>query len=67
MDLTPWYEGGTQDRAGVARQVDEALRSSGFLLITGHRVPAAVRAQTAPRPGAGWARRNSPANRSAIP
>ncbi len=45
-DLTPWYEGGTQDRAGVARQVDEALRSSGFLLITGHRVPAAMRAQT---------------------
>ena len=30
----------------VARQVDEALGSSGFLLITGHRVPAAARAQT---------------------
>ena len=26
--------------------MDEALRSSGFLLITGHRVPAAARAQT---------------------
>ncbi len=46
IDLMPWYEGGTQDRAGVARQVDEALRSSGFLLITGHRVPAGARART---------------------
>ncbi len=46
IDLTPWFEGGPEDRAGVARQVDEALRSSGFLLITGHRVPGTARAQT---------------------
>jgi len=46
IDLTPWFAGAPRDRAGVARQVDEALRSSGFLLITGHRVPGAVRAQT---------------------
>ena len=46
IDLAPWFDGGPPDRAGVARQVDEALRSSGFLLITGHRVPAAVRART---------------------
>jgi isopenicillin N synthase-like dioxygenase len=46
IDLTPWFDGGAEDRAGVARQVDAALRTSGFLLITGHRVPAAVRAQT---------------------
>ena len=46
IDLAPWFDGGPQDRAWVARHVDEALRSSGFLLITGHRVPAAARAQT---------------------
>ena len=46
IDLAPWFDGGPGDRSGVARQVDEALRSSGFLLITGHRVPAGVRAQT---------------------
>jgi isopenicillin N synthase-like dioxygenase len=46
IDLTPWFDGGSQDRAGVARQVDEALRSSGFLLIPGHRVPGEVQAQT---------------------
>lgn len=46
IDLTPWFEGGPEDRAGVAGQVDEALRSSGFLLITGHRVPRTARART---------------------
>jgi isopenicillin N synthase-like dioxygenase len=46
IDLTDWFDGAAADRAAVARQVDEALRASGFLLITGHRVPAELRAQT---------------------
>ena len=43
IDLTPWFHGSAQDRARVAAQVDEALREIGFLLITGHEVPAAMR------------------------
>jgi isopenicillin N synthase-like dioxygenase len=46
IDLAPWRDGDTGDRAAVARQVDEALRTSGFLLITGHRVPADLRMRT---------------------
>ena len=46
IDLTPWFEGGPADRAAVAQQVDQALRTSGFLLITGHGVPAETRART---------------------
>ena len=46
IDLTPWFRGGAADRADVARQVDQALRTSGFLLITGHGVPPGVRART---------------------
>jgi isopenicillin N synthase-like dioxygenase len=46
IDLTAWFDGGNGARAAVARQVDEALRTSGFLLITGHRVPGELRAQT---------------------
>jgi isopenicillin N synthase-like dioxygenase len=45
IDLAPWRAGGTRDRAAVARQVDEALRTSGFLLITGHGVPGDLRAR----------------------
>ncbi|MFI5957071.1 isopenicillin N synthase family dioxygenase [Cryptosporangium sp. NPDC051539] len=32
------------DRASVARRVDEALQRSGFMLVTGHGVPAELRA-----------------------
>jgi isopenicillin N synthase-like dioxygenase len=46
IDLSAWYDGGPGDRAAVAREVDEALRTSGFLLVTGHRVPAGLRAST---------------------
>jgi isopenicillin N synthase-like dioxygenase len=46
IDLAAWFDGDRGDRAAVARQVDQALRTSGFLLITGHRVPADVRART---------------------
>jgi len=48
--LTPWFAGAPRDRAGVAPEVDEALRSSGFLLITGHRVPGRCARRPAPRP-----------------
>lgn len=46
IDLTAWFDGDADDRAAVAGQVDEALRTSGFLLIVGHGIPAAVRAQS---------------------
>ena len=40
IDLTPFHEGGGAGRAEVARQIDEACRDTGFLLLTGHGVPA---------------------------
>jgi isopenicillin N synthase-like dioxygenase len=46
IDLAPWFAGNTRDRAAVAAAVDDALRTSGFLLITGHGVPAGLSAQT---------------------
>src|SRR5262249_23613702 len=46
VDLAPWFEGSQVGRAQVARQVDEALRVSGFMLITGHGVADGLRAQT---------------------
>ncbi|MEJ2888542.1 isopenicillin N synthase family dioxygenase [Actinomycetospora aeridis] len=44
IDLEPWFHGAAADRAEVARRTDEALRTSGFLLVTGHGVPSPVRA-----------------------
>lgn len=44
VDLTPWFDG--SGRAEVAKQVDDALRESGFLLVTGHGVPDGLRART---------------------
>lgn len=44
IDLTSWFDG--SGRARVAAQVDEALRTSGFLLITGHGVSTELRART---------------------
>ena len=45
IDLTPWLSGDETARAGVAAQVDAALQSVGFFLITGHGVPDELRAQ----------------------
>jgi isopenicillin N synthase-like dioxygenase len=42
VDLTPFRLGGTEDRRAVAAQVDEACRTTGFLAVTGHGVPAGV-------------------------
>jgi isopenicillin N synthase-like dioxygenase len=43
VDITPYVTGGTpEDRAAVARQIDEACRTVGFIQITGHAVPDAV-------------------------
>lgn len=44
IDLTPWFEGTPQGRAAVAAEVDAALSSVGFLLVTGHRVPRSAAA-----------------------
>lgn len=43
IDLTPWFQGDPASRRAVAAEVDNALRRSGFLLITGHRVPDELR------------------------
>lgn len=45
IDLRPWFDGGPSGRAEVARRVDEALRTAGFLLVTRHGVAAALRAE----------------------
>ena len=39
IDLAPYFEGTPEGRAGVARQLDDACRSIGFLVITNHGVP----------------------------
>ena len=44
IDLTPWFDGTPDGRAAVARQLDEALQSVGFFLVTGHGVSRADRA-----------------------
>src|SRR6266568_4762962 len=43
IDLTPWLGGDDTARAKVATQVDTALQSVGFFLITGHGVPDELR------------------------
>jgi isopenicillin N synthase-like dioxygenase len=43
LDLTPWFQGDTDDRKEVAARVDAALTDIGFLVITGHGVPADLR------------------------
>jgi len=43
VDITPYVTGGTDaERAAVARAIDDACRTVGFIQITGHGVPAAV-------------------------
>jgi isopenicillin N synthase-like dioxygenase len=44
VDLTPWFEGTPAGRAAVAAEVDRALASVGFMLVTGHGVPRALAA-----------------------
>ncbi|MEU6084720.1 2-oxoglutarate and iron-dependent oxygenase domain-containing protein [Streptomyces sp. NPDC047108] len=43
IDLGLWLSGDTAARERTARRVDEALRTAGFLLITGHGVDPALR------------------------
>ena len=43
IDLAPWFHGGERDRDAVAARVDAALSEIGFLVVTGHGVPAAER------------------------
>ncbi|MFE0178981.1 isopenicillin N synthase family dioxygenase [Streptomyces sp. NPDC059002] len=43
VDLGPWLSGDPEARARTARTVDEALRTAGFLLVTGHGVDPALR------------------------
>lgn len=42
IDLQPWFSGGEAGRAQVARAVDEAARSIGFLVITKHPIDPAL-------------------------
>ena len=46
IDLRPWLSGDPAGRAVVAAAVDSALQRSGFMLVTGHGVPAGLRAAT---------------------
>jgi isopenicillin N synthase-like dioxygenase len=45
IDLEPWFTGDEQAREAVAAQVDQALQTSGFFLVTGHGVPDELRAE----------------------
>ena len=46
VDITPYVAGGSDDdRAEVARQIDEACRTVGFIQITGHGIAPDLRAE----------------------
>lgn len=45
IDIGAWRSGGPDDRAAIERTVDRALRSAGFLLVGGHGVDPALRAE----------------------
>ncbi|MFE0425936.1 isopenicillin N synthase family dioxygenase [Streptomyces sp. NPDC058953] len=45
IDLELWAEGGAETRRAIAGTVDEALRTAGFLLVTGHGIGAGPRAE----------------------
>src|SRR5260370_42082077 len=45
IDMRPWFGGDEAARAAVAAQVDAALQSVGFFLISGHGVPDDLRAR----------------------
>lgn len=40
IDIGQWRTAAPDERAGIAGQVDDALRTSGFLLLTNHGVPS---------------------------
>ena len=42
VDISPWYSGDPAARTQVAREIDTACSSSGFLSITGHRIDQSV-------------------------
>ncbi len=42
IDIAPFLHGGTEDKARVAAEVDSACREIGFLVVSGHDVPAAL-------------------------
>jgi isopenicillin N synthase-like dioxygenase len=42
VDLSSFRDGTADDRAAVAAAIDAACRDTGFLVLTGHGVPAAV-------------------------
>lgn len=44
IDLAPWFGGSPEGRASVAAQMDSALQSVGFFLVTGHGVSRSDRA-----------------------
>ncbi|MFD3702112.1 isopenicillin N synthase family dioxygenase [Nocardia sp. NPDC058658] len=46
LDLTPWYENDTAATGHLISDIDRCLQESGFLLLTGHRVPAELRTRT---------------------
>ena len=44
IDLQPWFSGSPEGKADVARAVDDACRSIGFLVITHHQIdPTLIR------------------------
>ncbi|WP_405999227.1 isopenicillin N synthase family dioxygenase [Streptomyces sp. NBC_00829] len=45
IDLRPWLDGDPAGRAAIAATVDRALRSAGFLLVTGHGVDPGLRGE----------------------
>ncbi len=42
IDLSPYFKGNVAERKQVARLIDEACRSIGFLIISGHGVPESL-------------------------
>lgn len=45
IDLELWADGGAESRRAIGETVDEALRTAGFLLVTGHGIGAGPRAE----------------------
>ena len=43
LDISVWRHGTADQRARLARRMDQALRQSGFLLIENHGIPAGLR------------------------
>jgi isopenicillin N synthase-like dioxygenase len=45
IDIAPWLSGDPAGSAAAAAQVDHALQTVGFFLVTGHGVPVELRAE----------------------